>query len=140
MTHVLLDVTVLDADGAEIEATSPDIAVLAQFFAHCLAIAHDRSLNRQSVWRESGARGQAFHVQAKAERLFLKAMKGTITINDLDDAADCANYAGFLANLVTIGDLNGSWPWLDPKLSATKEDMKEAASHMASAERHKVDL
>lgn len=140
MTQVIIDVTLIDEAGNEVQADSPEVAILAQFFSHCLAVAYERSANRHGVWRESGVRGQAFHVQAKAERLFLKAMRGTITMKDMDDAVDCANYSGFLVHMVAIDDLNGSWDWEEPKPSATKDDMKEAASHMTSAERHKVDL
>lgn len=120
MSTVILDLTAFDDEGNP-EPIADTVNMLANVFTTALREAQSKSKNRREVWKESGARGQAFHLQAKAERLFVKAMAGTITEADLDDAYDCLNYGGFLIDRVLAGDLNGTWPWdgTDPHVPPT---------------------
>jgi hypothetical protein len=62
----------------------------------------------RQVWRNSGVKGQVFHVFAKAERAFQQVIEQGQRPNP-DHLLDLINYAAFALRLGD--DLNGDWPW-----------------------------
>jgi hypothetical protein len=86
---------------------------MAEIYSDALRVYVSRSPHRAEIWRKSGARGMAFHVYAKAERVFAAVQSGRDEWQQVvkDEAPDIINYCAFL--LIQAGDsnLSGSWPW-----------------------------
>jgi len=85
---------------------------MKEFFARrCLSVIADREGERQGVWKRSGMKGSAFHVQAKAERIFQAAQRNDVE-TVMKELPDLINYGIFTGLQAEAGNVDGEWPWI----------------------------
>jgi hypothetical protein len=73
----------------------------------------DRNKKREGVWARSGARGCAFHVFAKAERLWAQVMRSQTDRDPIDrqEILDLINYSAMLLRQLEASNFDGFWDW-----------------------------
>lgn len=69
-----------------------------------------RDNERTGVWRRSGAKGMAMHVMAKAERIWIAALREDLVQVEAE-APDIINYSVFTLEQARAQNWNGEWPW-----------------------------
>jgi len=83
----------------------------AFFESECLSVIMEREGERQGVWKRSGMKGSAFHVQAKSERIFQAAQRGDIE-TVMKELPDLINYGIFTGLQAQAENVDGEWPWI----------------------------
>ncbi len=77
-------------------------------------VMQDRQGKRSDVWRRSGARGMAFSIYAKAERVFENIMGRRLDQQEaVEELLDIINYSIFCYMQVASENRDGDWPWPD---------------------------
>lgn len=124
VSEVLWDCDIIRADD------EPDVrdSLEDQFFVFMLALTVNANRERKyrGLWRKYGYKGVMTHVASKAARAQVAVDRGTLP-QDLDDALDILNYAGFLIRLAVDGDRDGEKNEEEVDWSVTVAKVKERA-------------
>lgn len=87
--------------GMEGTIGASTLIALANFYAHCLTVAHNKSLNYGDAWRRQGWMGNLARMMSKMSRIKFMSWRDHAMENAeesvTDSAIDLANITGFFA-------------------------------------------